>query len=86
VVQFLGSIIGPEDFENNQRAIVFFALGFAAAKNTQLVCLILFDATQPESGIGGTKSFISLCEQLQIYYEWLNMVKIRNNLQQDRSI
>ena len=72
-----GSFEGDKDFEDNQHAIIFFGLGFARAREMQLICLILYDSTQPGDGIGGTESFFSLCEGLNIPYEKLDMAAIR---------
>lgn len=72
-----------KDFEDNQHAVIFFTLGFGGAIKTQVVNLILYDATQPFDGPGGTKSFLDLCEHLHrsgfnLAYELIDMAQIRN--------
>jgi len=73
------------DFEDSQRAVIFFALGFAAAMNMQPICLLLYDDTQPGDEVGGTRSFLELCINLEIPYEIIDIKTILNGLQQDRN-
>lgn len=74
-----GSYESDKDFEDNQRALIFYALGFAAAVNIQLVCLVLYDNTQPSEEIGGTQSFLRLCEELEIPCITIDLVEIRRS-------
>ena len=69
-----------KDYEDNQHAVIFFAMGFAAARNMQLICLLLYDDTQAGDEIGGTRSFLDLCEQLQIKCDRIDMVAIREDV------
>jgi hypothetical protein len=73
-----GSYQTDQDFEDNQRAIIFFALGLAAAKGVQLVSLILYDQALSDYKIGGTHSFYHLCRDLHIPCEQLDLATIRN--------
>jgi hypothetical protein len=72
------------DFLDNQHAIIFFAQGFAAAVGMKLICLILYDDTQPEDGIGGTVSFFKLLNGLNIEFDAINMTVIRTDLQSEQ--
>ena len=74
------------DFEENQHAIVFFSLGMQEILKIkiQIVNIILYDeqATDGES-LGGTKSFLELCEHLEktnlhLLHEIIPMAQIRN--------
>ena len=76
-----GSYQSDQDFEDNQRAIIFFALGLAAAKHVQLISLILYDQTLSEYKIGGTHSFYQLCRDLHIPCEHIDLATIRNGAQ-----
>ena len=67
------------DFVDNQHAVIFFALGFAASAEMRLTCLILYDDTQPEDGIGGTVSFLKLLTGLGIEFEAINMTVVRTD-------
>jgi hypothetical protein len=68
------------DFEDNQRALIFFALGFAAARNMRLVCVVLFDEEQLGTRVGGTRSFLELCHELHIPYEMIDIAAIRHEV------
>ncbi|MCG8349462.1 MAG: hypothetical protein MI924_16980 [Chloroflexales bacterium] len=72
-----GNYESDQDFEANQRALVFFALGVAAASNSSLKCLILCDEQQLGNQIGGTRSFLELCQGLNIPYEIIDLAAIR---------
>lgn len=74
-----GGYASDYDFEANQHALIFFALGVAAARQTRLTCLILCDEEQLGDQIGGTRSFLALCRSLQIDYEIINLAAIRTS-------
>ena len=75
-----GSYEDERDFEDNQHAVIFFALGFAAANNMRIIPLILYDDSQPEDGLGGTISFLKLLTGLNIEFHAINMAAIRAGL------
>lgn len=79
-----GSYSDDKDFENNQYAVIFFALGIEAITEKQLVCLVLYDGTQLGDSIGGTLSFLRLCRGLEIPLMRINMLSIRNTLRPDQ--
>ncbi len=66
-----------QDFEDNQRALIFFALGMAAAYNLRPVGLILCDVLQLGTQIGGTRSFLEMCRDLHIAYEMIDIAALR---------
>lgn len=66
-----------QDFEDNQRALIFFALGMAAAHDLRPVGLILCDMLQLGSQIGGTRSFLEMCRDLHIAYEIIDIATLR---------
>ncbi len=75
-----GTYQTDQDFEDNQRAIIFFALGLAAAKGIQLISLVLYDQAHSEHKIGGTHSFYRLCRDLRIPCEQIDLATIRNRV------
>lgn len=66
-----------KDFEDNQRALLFFALGIAVAHKLQLVCLILCDELQLGDQIGGTRSFLEMCRNLDISCNIIDIAALR---------
>lgn len=66
-----------KDFEDNQRALLFFALGVAAARNMRLVCLILCDEKQLGDQIGGTRSFLEMCRDLGVPHQLIDIAALR---------
>lgn len=72
-----GCYRNDRDFEDNQRALIFFALGVAAARQSRLCCLILCDEQQLGTQIGGTRSFLELCQELRIAYDIIDIAAIR---------
>jgi len=79
-----GGYRNDRDFADCQRAVVFFGLGFAAAINMQFVGLLLYDDTQPSDDVGGTQSFLELCDNLRLLYETIDLHATLNDLHQDR--
>lgn len=72
-----GGYTGDHNFEDNQRALIFFAMGVAAAQNLPLKSLILCDEAQLGTQIGGTRSFLELCHDLRIPYEIIDVARLR---------
>jgi hypothetical protein len=81
-----GGYRSDRDFEDCQRAVLFFGLGYAKAKEMQFVALLLCDYEQLGDAIGGTRSFLELCEQRNLLYEEISMAKILDSLQRDREM
>lgn len=71
------------DFEENQHAIIFFAMGYSKATEIQMINLALFDNTKQPDGEGGTQSFMKLCKGLSLPYEVINLAEIRNEVGQN---
>jgi hypothetical protein len=78
-----GGYRGDIDLEENHHSVIFFAQGYAAARHSFLVSLVLYDGTQPGGEIGGTRRFLDLCNSLQIPYEVLDIAEIRRKLRED---
>ncbi len=72
-----GSYRDDQDFEDNQRALLFFALGIAVAHKLRLVCLILCDTLQLGDQIGGTRSFLEMCRDLEIPCNIIDIAALR---------
>lgn len=68
----------PEDFERTQHAVVFFAIGFAAAKNVPVKNLLVFDQ-DAESKPGGAASFLKLCMMLKLEWKVIDLRKLRGD-------
>ncbi len=66
-----------EDFKRNQYAVIFFALGFAAARNLPVRNLIVYDPDQPGSDVGGTDSFLKLTMMLKLKCDVIDLRQIR---------
>lgn len=73
-----GGYANDRDFEDNQRALVFFGLGLASGHNMRLMGLVLCDEAQLGSEIGGTRSFLEMCIDLNISYETIDMATLRS--------
>ncbi len=67
-----------QNFEDNQRAMTFFALGLAAAQSASLSSLVLCDPDQLGHQIGGTGSFLQLCRESSIPYSIIDIARLRS--------
>lgn len=67
-----------QNFEDNQRAMTFFALGLAAAQSASLSSLVLCDPDQLGHQIGGTGSFLQLCHDSHIPYSIIDIARLRS--------
>lgn len=67
-----------QNFEDNQRAMTFFALGLAASQSASLSSLVLCDPDQLGHQIGGTGSFLQLCRDSRIPYSIIDITRLRN--------
>jgi hypothetical protein len=61
-----GGYTGDENFEANQRVLLFFGLGMARVLQMPVMGLVLCDRRQLGSERGGTRSFLEMCQDLQI--------------------
>lgn len=72
-----GGYTSDRNFEDNQRALIFFGLGVAAAHGASLKSLILCDRDQLGDRIGGTRSFLDFCRDLGVPYELIDIAAFR---------
>ena len=75
-----GGFINPNDFERNQYAIMMFTLGYGKAEQMRIINLALYDHTCPPNGLGGTQTYISLCNSLKLSLDTINLADIRKSL------
>lgn len=74
----VGGYTDDKDFEDNQRALIFFGLGLASGHNARLMGLILCDEMQLGDEIGGTRSFLEMCVDLHVPYQTIDMAALRS--------
>lgn len=72
-----GAYTHDRNYEDNQRALLFFAMGVAVAMHMPLNSLVLCDEAQLGDQIGGTRSFLALCRDLRIPYEVIDIAGLR---------
>jgi hypothetical protein len=79
-----GGFINSNDFERNQYAIMMFTLGYGKALQLRVVNLALYDGTCPPNGLGGTQTYIKLCNNLKLSLAIINLADIRKFLPDNR--